>query len=62
MTAQEFVLHTRKVCLGLLKEIKQIEMNPSELERIDSFLQVKDENELFVDLYEMVEQSLEDEG
>lgn len=56
INAQEFINHTRKVCNRLLKEIETIENTPSEMIRIEKYLEVKHENELFVELYEMAEQ------
>lgn len=61
MNAQEFINHTRKVCNRLLKEVETIENTPSEMIRIEKHLEVKDENELFVELHEMAEQMEEEE-
>ncbi len=55
MNAQEFIDHTRKTSIGLIKAIEEIAKSQSERKRIQKHLDSKDENELFAELYESVE-------
>jgi hypothetical protein len=60
-SAQGFLNRTRKTSIGLIRLVESIEKNESERKRIQKHLDSKHENELFVELYENVENFFEEE-